>query len=48
MTKIIIIIDENGTFENALSDTEVELQVLQRGTDDSKIDTAESDLEVIE
>lgn len=48
MTKVVIVLDENGVFLSALADSEVDVAVLKRGTDDRKIEVAESTLEPIE
>ena len=48
MTKVVIILTEDGTFENVLTDSEVDVKILKRGTDDARIDRAEVDMEVAE
>ena len=48
MTQITVILNEDGKFETVLSDSEVNLKVLRRGTDDNDIDVAETVLEAIE
>jgi len=45
MTQIVIIIDEEGKFETALTDSEVSCKVLRRGVNDNEIDEAECNLE---
>ena len=48
MNRIVIIIGEDGQYENVYADSETHVQVLTRGKDDRKIDEAENSLELIE
>jgi hypothetical protein len=48
MTTIIIVLDEEGVFQQALTDSEVNFKVLTKGKDDAAIDQAEAELDVIE
>jgi hypothetical protein len=48
MTKIAIIIGTDGSFESVLSDTEIDVQILQRGKHDNTIDRVENALEQVE
>jgi hypothetical protein len=47
MTNVVLVLSEEGAFETALSDSEINLRVLRRGTHDNEIDSAESTLEEI-
>lgn len=46
--KIVVVLDSEGVYQKALSDAEVDLVVLKRGTNDAEIDEAEVNLEEIE
>lgn len=48
MTKIAIIINEDGVFDTVLGDSEIDVVVLKRGTDDRQIDKAEGELTEVE
>ena len=48
MTTITIILGADGTFENVLSNSEVDVVTLKRGVDDDIIDAAEQILEEVE
>ena len=48
MTQLFVILTEDGVYDSAYADTEVELKVLKRGQDDAKIDQVESEMEPIE
>lgn len=48
MTTITIILGTDGTFENVLSNSEVDVVTLKRGVDDDIIDAAEQILEEVE
>lgn len=48
MLKVAIILKDDGTYDMAYADSEVEVTVLRRGQDDNQIDKVESDLEPVE
>jgi hypothetical protein len=48
MTKVVIVLDAEGNFEAVLTDSEIEVKVLKRESDDNEIDKAESELEQVE
>lgn len=48
MTEVTIIIDEEGKFQSAYSNSECDVTVLQRGQKDQAIDEVEANLEEIE
>ena len=49
MTRVVIILDEAGYFQSVLTDSEINVEVLQRGKgdDDNKINSAEQELEEV-
>ena len=49
MIRVVIILDEVGCFQSVLTDSEINIEVLQRGKgdDDNKIDSAEQELEEV-
>jgi hypothetical protein len=47
MTKVVVVIDENGQFSAAYADTEISCLILRKGKDDRAIDKAETELEEI-
>ena len=48
MTQVVIIINEDGSYDSAYSDSEIDFKVLKRGSDDAIIDKTEETLEEIE
>ena len=48
MDTIKIIVDSKGKLESVLTDGETNIQVLQRGVDDNKIDEFEAVLDTVE
>lgn len=48
MTKVVIVLGENGEFVEAYSDSEVDFELLQKGKDDNRIEVIESTLEPLE
>lgn len=48
MQNVIIILNEDGTFESVLTDSEMNVKVLRKGKDDVKIEEAESIFEQVE
>lgn len=44
MSKVVIIVNEDGSFDTVLGDTEVEVVLFKRGQDDRQIDAAETEL----
>lgn len=48
MTRIVIVLSADGTFETVLGDTETDITILKRGEDDREIDKAEGELTEVE
>lgn len=47
MTKIVIVLKDDGTYDTAYADVEVDVSVLRRGENDREIDAAENALEEV-
>lgn len=47
MTRIVIIVDEKGVYQNSLADSESDIRVLRRGDDDAEIEACESEMEEV-
>jgi hypothetical protein len=47
MTKIVVILGQNGEYESVFSNDEIILEVLKRGENDSQIDKAENNMEQV-
>jgi hypothetical protein len=41
MTNIVVVLNEDGTFDSLLTDSEIDARVLRKGQDDAAIETAE-------
>lgn len=48
MTRVVVIIDENGLYQATYTDTEISCSVFKRGEHDIQIEKAESELEQVE
>lgn len=47
MTTVVIVLTEDGLYEAAFTDSEINFEVLRRGENDTKIDKVESEMEAI-
>jgi hypothetical protein len=48
MSKINIVIDENGRLESVFSNNEIDLKILKRGIDDTEVDFIEETMDELD